>query len=350
MAVVLAVGITALIGFAAIVVDIGALYHVEAPFQIACDATALSGASHIDGTEIGLERATEAALATGTLNKVSGEAIPAGDLHFTFGIWDPTTAQFTASTDTEAINALKVDSEPHSVNTPLAGAAWGMGLKQVFASSIAIRPPAEPATGVDCFLPIAIPLCRFEAIEAGGHPWIMASQLANDSNDSIAWAHPDGASTANVIDALSAAGSGECPAPGLEIGDPVPMTNGVQSATLISIHQLLHHSEDPWDNSLWGTKPAADEHSDLIPNYGSAGIIQGPIAVFDESTVGCGAVKFNQTEPFVWGVLFDVYSGPGQHKGAQIYIDMEHDFETPGSGGGGTGNVKARPPGQLVNP
>jgi len=48
-----------------------------------------------------------------------------------------------------------------------------------------------------------------------------------------------------------------------------------------------------------------------------------------------------------WGVIYDVYSGPGQHKGLQLMFDFDHDFESPGTGSG-NGNVKARPPGRLV--
>ncbi len=354
MAAVVAVSMFVLLGFAALVIDIGALYHVQAQFQIACDATALSGASHIDGTGEGLDRATEAAYGAGTLNTILGEPIPADELHLEFGLWDGASGQFIPTNDVEVIDAIRVHSEPRGVSTPLAGVAWGLGLNDVSASAIGIRPPPEPVEQVDCFLPVAMPLCTYEQIEAGGHPWVMSFQLANDSSDTLAWAHPGGASAANVSDALQAIVDGECPGAGVEIGDPVPMTNGVQAGTLIDIRRLLLETSDPWDTSLWGGKPVADEFS-AIPDakYPGSGVIQGPVAVFEQEGAACGSIKFNQTEPlerFVWGVLFDVYSGPGQHKGGQLYIDMEHDFETPGTGGsGGTGNVKARPPGQLVN-
>lgn len=352
IAIIMGVGIFVILGFGAIVVDIGALHQVEADLEIGCDAAALAGASHIDGTAEGLDRATAAAYGAGTENTIRGVPLTAADLSPTFGVWSTESHTFTESADPEAINAIRVYGEPQSVRTPLAGAAWGLGLYDVDSDSIALRPPPEPSERVDCFLPLAIPTCRADDIEAGGHPWLMPVQLANDSSDSVAWAFPDGVGSAEIRDALEAADAGECPGGGLGVGDSLPMTNGVQTATLHDVEEILRRANDPWDADLWGNKPGADEDSAFsTEEFSSVGVLQGPIAVFDEGLQACGAVKFNQSAPvdrFVWAVLFDVYTGPGEHKGVQIYLDLEHDFDVPGDPGGGEGNVTSRPPGQLV--
>lgn len=63
-----AVGLVALIGFVALVVDLGNLYVRKSELQNGADAAALSGAREIDGTVTGLKKAQDAAIATAKLN------------------------------------------------------------------------------------------------------------------------------------------------------------------------------------------------------------------------------------------------------------------------------------------
>lgn len=349
--VVLAVSLVVVLGFAALAVDIGALRQVQAQLQVACDAAALAGASHLDETAEGLTRAQAASLAFGSLNAVRETQLAPDEFAVAFGVWTPETRTFAESTDPARINAVRVDAVPRSVDTPLAGLAWYIGFADVTARAIGIRPPPEPADEVACFLPIAIPMCRADAIEAAGHPWVAALQLATDSTDTMGWSHPDGANAASIGDALRTAASGTCPG-AVAVGDPLPMTTGVETSVLLTLRDLLAANTAAWDVDLWGPRPPRDPNSVFTAEqYANLGVVQGPILVFDEDGTPCEQVAFNRTAPldrFAWGVLFDTYTGPGQHKGVQVYLDLEHEFETPGSGGGSGGNVLSRPAGRLV--
>jgi hypothetical protein len=149
-----------------------------------------------------------------------------------------------------------------------------------------------------------------------------------------------------------AAATGECEdeAPRFEEGQPANLQNGVADTQLRLIRDLLRASAQPWRGDVWGPKPPVDPES-LLPDgvYPGTGVLQGPIVVVDDGGGACGSMKFNQDKPvdrLVWGVIFDVFS-KGTHKGVQLHVDVDHEWEAPG-GGGGSGNVTARPPGRLV--
>lgn len=349
----MAISLVVLLGFAALVVDLGAVHKADAELEACVDAAALAGASHIDESAAGLEAARRAAQAVASENAVRQVPVDADDLELVFGTWSPDTGVFAPSSNVAAINALRVSAEVRDIPTPFAGAAFGLGFADAEAEATAVRPPPEPVGEVDCFLPLAIPMCRYEQVEAGTLPSVGSYRMANDTVDNIGWAHPDGANARNVRTALDKAASGRCydDDTTIALGDPIPLSNGVLAGEIRTTRRLLMESGDPWDYGLWGPKPEADENS-LLPvgAYGGMGVVQGPLVVFDEGEQSCGAVKFNQSAPmerFAWAVIFDVYAGPQSHKGLQILLDLEHEFEEPGSGSG-SGTVVDRPPGRLV--
>lgn len=338
-----------LIGFAAIAVDLGILYLADSELGVATDAAAVAGASQIDGTGPGIAKARASAQSLAALNEVRNEAVGTPTQVLTFGLWNPETRTFSASTVPEEINAIRVESTWKDVPTPFASFAFGRATSDVHATAIAVRPPGEPAGYTGCFLPVAIPKCVPDDVEAGGLPY-RKFQLSNDSNDTIAWAFPGGVNAQNVSDALAAAARGECLTKMVKVGDPIDLQNGVVASNLHLLRDLLRNNDDLWDDELWGPKPPQDPYSSFPPvQYPTTGTIQGAVPVIADGG-NCSAVKFTQSAPIVqltWGVIFDVYDGPGQHKGIQVFVDLEHDFDVPG-GGTGPGNVTYRPPGRLV--
>jgi len=343
-----------LLGSAALAIDLAVVNLAHQQLRSAVDAAALAGASNIDGTSDGMDRARASALATSSANQVRGEPVTlaAGDV--VFGEWNFENGSFTPSNEAPEVNALQIRRTVPKVPTPFAGVLmWNQSL-DVDAEAVAVRPPLEPIAIADCFLPVAVPSCMVDPLQSGiGGQGVLQVQLANDSNDNAGWAHPDGANAANIRTAMQDAANGRCEGsePVVGEGDRVPVTNGVDASVLHEVRNLLRLSAQPWQPTLWGVKPPRDEDSSLTPaQYPMSGIIQGPVPVVDGGGGACNATKFNQTMPvrrLAWGVIFDVYSGPGQHKGLQMMFDFDHDFESPGTGTG-DGNVKARPPGRLV--
>jgi len=344
--------IVVLLGFTAYTVDVAVLHLAHQQLRHGVDSAALAGASHLDGTPEGLEQARASAIATGGANSVRGMPIALDDAALTFGHWDHEAGVFSPGGGIERMNALQVQRTVANVPTPFAGAAFGLASTDVDASSVAVRPLPEPISRAECFLPIAVPSCQLAGIE-GGPVGVLQLQLANDAADNAAWAHPDGANASNIRSALEDAASGECEGayPVVAEGDDLPVTNGVESSSLHELRRLLRMSDAAWEDDLWGAKPPRDPDSSLTDvQYPTNGVIQGPIPVVDDGGGMCSAIKFNQSMPverLAWGVIFDVYQGPGQHKGVQMLIDFEHDFESPGTQPG-SGNVLARPPGRLV--
>src|SRR5690606_23630301 len=92
-AAVTALSLGVLLGFGALAVDIAWVRAIGAQLEAATDAGALAGASQLDGTPEGLERAIALAVDVANANPV---AVPVrfGPEHVELGRWDPTLHLF----------------------------------------------------------------------------------------------------------------------------------------------------------------------------------------------------------------------------------------------------------------
>lgn len=340
------------LGFSALVVDVGSLYATRAQLVVAADAAALAGAAHLDRTLQGLDDARAAALAVGSANGVFAVGIGTSDLIVELGVWDGATHTFSVSADPLVVDTVQVTTAPWAVWTPFAGAAWSRHSSTVGATSRARRPPPTGAAAVDCFLPIALAQCTIDKVVAKGHPWVGGFRLGSDALDDMAWAHPDGRGASLIGGALADAAQGTCPREAVAVGDTTQLTNGSATSSLHVVEQWMRNGDDPWDGSLWGSRPAQDAKSVFTPIvYPRTSVIQGPVMIFDAGNTPCSQVKYvNEAKVtgFVWGAIFDAYTGPGSRKGVQVYLDLEHEFVVPGKGGGSAGNVVSWPQGRLV--
>jgi Flp pilus assembly protein TadG len=102
-----------MIGFGALVVDLGRLFTVQTELQHAADAAALAGAAELDGTATAISRARSAA--TTTLAIANRQTFASGGADITF---DPNTnIRFLSTlptTDDTAITAANVTTDPTS--------------------------------------------------------------------------------------------------------------------------------------------------------------------------------------------------------------------------------------------
>lgn len=177
-----AVMLVMLIGFAALVLDLGKLFQARFELQNASDSAALAGAQRLDRTEAGIAAARDEAIAYAALHRAAEQdvAITAGDIEF--GHWDAATGAFTSfGTDPAepgAVNAISVASRRDSIEMVLAP-VLGINASDVTAQAVAIAggPDAE------CAFPMVVPDCSLdEALDDGSCDFCMIFQDNNSDN------------------------------------------------------------------------------------------------------------------------------------------------------------------------
>jgi hypothetical protein len=171
-----------MLGFAALVIDVGYLYWSKTRAQTAAEAAALAAVKELDQTPAGLAAACLVASEVVASNDPEGELDfrasclspnAAGD-EIRFGVWDG--SEFTESQEALLINAVQIEvgrtREKGNAAPPLLSGVFALlggaritGL-DVRASAVAIVPPI-PATGAGSTLPLAISSCSMMD-EAGG--------------------------------------------------------------------------------------------------------------------------------------------------------------------------------------
>lgn len=196
-AVLVAVVIVILIGFAALVVDIGRLFRTRGELQTATDSAALAAAQQLDRTEDGLVRARSAAHEWAAQNHALGTPVSVADADILFGHWDPGSETFAVlaedGTTAPAINAVKVIGRREQASgnpVPLLFArVLGRNTGNVNASAIAIG--GGPMS--ECGFPMVVPDCSLdEPISEGTCDFCMTYQ--DNNTDNAGWTSFDSGS------------------------------------------------------------------------------------------------------------------------------------------------------------
>lgn len=104
-----AVSMTLLLGFAALVIDMGMLYSTRAELQRAADSAALSAASRLPGPN-GVQAARQAATDSANTNRVLGSAVQLAEQDVVFGraAFNATGGKYTFTETTLFPNAVRV--------------------------------------------------------------------------------------------------------------------------------------------------------------------------------------------------------------------------------------------------
>lgn len=344
----LAISLTALLGAAAIVVDIGFLYASQTEIQAGLDAAALAGVGYYDNTSEGIDLARSKAIEFAAMNTVMGGSLVVPEEAITTGYLDDDLA-FVPSTDPDEVNAMSIDHTQVDIPVFFASAAFGRESMAASARSIARRFPSSGAGQVDCFLPLAVPDCILSDTDAYED---LALKLSSANDDNAGWADIDGNPTPGSInDALL----GMCDRGAASVGDPVYLNNGVINASLSELASVLNGETSAptaaWDSSKWGDLPGQMGGSTV--NEGAYGqhVLQGPIILFDAGGGDClSSLQFNQNKPitgFAWAVVYDVDSH-GSGKNIRVKLDLTNEYEWGTSGGGLDTNVLAPGNGALV--
>jgi hypothetical protein len=240
-----ALGITALMGVAALALDIGRMLTIKSELQRNADAGALAGARSLWPSALPIATnppyqpdcatAQNVALSVSTSanNKVDGAILTNGQVSVQTGRWDYASKTFTAGTGLN-VNAVRVTTQwPVSL---VFAQVLGIGSRNVSASATAL---ADFAGGVGKgTLPIVI-----------GEPFVAPGEsifinFTPDTEDNGAWFaySSDPANAKTFRDYIDNA---TCPP--LNAGDLINLQNGQDTSVLSDLQNKLAQQGGVWD-------------------------------------------------------------------------------------------------------
>jgi Flp pilus assembly protein TadG len=258
VAVITAICLTFLIGFVALVVDIGHLYSVRNELQNAADAASLAGARALfptkgypDATLIPLTEPPFCDLAVGAGRAAAASNQAGGTTNLTTvtddvqtGIWDWDAKTFTPdATPSYNINAVRSTVRRDSVaNQPVASwfaQIFGIDSTAVNAQSVAAVGYVKKPNG--SFLPIWVPTHIWDDWKENSDQSIKACP---DPSDTFAWAAPvpESANAQYLKDAVN--GVDGIPMPSVD--NTVNLSNGQLGAVQHAIQQQITAAQNTY--------------------------------------------------------------------------------------------------------
>ena len=193
--------LTLMLGFAALAVDVSNKYRVRTESQSAVDAAALAGARELRGTAQAITTAQAQARVIGEQHYAYQANVKVPDSDIMVGRWDANLHDVVAATPALS-NAVKVTHTEPAVAHPFASALTGTTASTVAAHAVALG--GGPGVAA-CGFPLALASCTLEG-GAGGNNCGGCMKMASAPQDNVGWANFDGnTSVPAVSDALKAA-------------------------------------------------------------------------------------------------------------------------------------------------
>jgi hypothetical protein len=261
VAIVVALSLVLLMGFLALVVDVGNLFRVRGELQNAADAAALAGAQALDGGPVGIEAArgrVEEYARMHFADRGEVEVLP-DDIRF--GHWHAHPNDFcqpapcfqsfgSAPTGDQArsANAIQVATRRSDVNASPVALFFApfIGHSEASVSTSAIAVGGGPEK--ECAFPMVLPDCVLEGSVSGssGATCDYCMKMQDNNTDNAAWTtfsehgQVSGTAIANVIKqvcysnpsdpaspiALDADGACDGQCVGADTGEPIQVGNG----------------------------------------------------------------------------------------------------------------------------
>ncbi|MCP4248856.1 MAG: VWA domain-containing protein [bacterium] len=152
-----AILLTVLMGFAALTVDVGAIYNAGAEAQRAADSAAMAATSMLGQTGVTLEMARDEACTYAQANSLFGKPLqldPNVDIEFGQAIYDEQTNSYTFVPTTSIPDAVKVtvrlsDSSPNGPLPLYFAGIFGKSATDVSKQAIAMMVPRDIAVVAD---------------------------------------------------------------------------------------------------------------------------------------------------------------------------------------------------------
>jgi len=329
-----------MLGFSALVTDIGVLQYGHAQLQAGVDAAALAGVAYFDGTHEGVELAVAKAKYIASQNEVLGQPIDLGSYDVFPGYYDPDRDRFITTWEPSLANALYIDGDVTNIRTIFALAAFGHHFMQTKATALA-KAVQEPGVGyAPCYLPVAVPDCYLGVNDIEDY----ALRMISSNDDNAGWARVGASPNADYVKAQL---GGQCESGPASVFDLVGLQNGQVTSALQTIDSLIEKSDQTWDTDKWGpipppmgTFPEENGEVSSVQNYGN--VIEGVVILFNPDGGICGAsTQFNdfaQITGFAWGVIYDV-DAHGDGKDIRMKLDLTYEYEGGTYGGGIATNI-----------
>ena len=348
------ISMTALLGFGALVVDVGMVQVANAQLQAAVDAGALGGAGYLNRSVPGMYTARSKAVEIANMNVVPGGWTMTED-DVKIGIYDIDTATFTevveadfAVVDETLVNAVQVDSTVSNLQAIFGNAAFQHSSFSTSAVALSYREPAAGPSGeMDCLLPFAIPDCEFLDWQNGSmatNPDPYEFMMSNANSDNLGWGNPFTSPNTNEIkDAIDGTGCND--GTFVELDDQLHLSNGENTSATKYIGDVLNNKGNvaptQWPNQLLPpsvpmprggafANPETGKDASDVSMYGN--VIQGPVALIEANN--CTAnYQFNGTATitgFAYAYVYDVRS-KGSNKNIRIQLDFLNEYDIGGA-------------------
>ena len=290
-----------------------AVYQSQRLDGLATEAARVA-VQELDGQADATERARRAAVQFLAHEGASGEGGPV-ELHtIHFGSWQPGAGLVQG--EPEAVLVATRFVQP---SLPVVAAASVSDLGTTGEGAAAWH--AEPASAVQCHLPVAVRACDLEGSE--GAPAFSLRQRGAPALGLLG----DGRSGPDA--AWLSAQLANCWQGGeVELEDTVVVTDGTSERGLDAIARVLGASKSTWDGDTLGRQPARSRLSMLKGDtYGAT--LHGAVAVLDASCDE-GLHGEHQVVGFVYGTLYDVRRGGD----VRVVVEPERDVALGTKGGG----------------
>ena len=192
-----AVLLVVLIGFIALVVDVGKMYKVRGELQNASDAAAHAAALSLDGTRAGIAQARERAKEYAAMHDANRTGVALTDADIIFGHWDTPTRTWTPlgtdPMDALAVNAVRVvDHRSQATGDPVVlHFAPLLGVSRANEHTDAIAIAGGPMS--ECGFPMVVADCTLnQALGDGTCAHCMTYQ--DNNSDTAGWTSFDAGS------------------------------------------------------------------------------------------------------------------------------------------------------------
>lgn len=315
--VIVALSITVIAGFVALVFDVGYLRMEGMRLQMASDAAAHAAAKELNGTEEGLGDAITAASSVAGMWTIAGNKLTIGSDEVEFGTYDG-AGTFVSETDPALINALRVSA---SADLPLFFGAIAFDSSGSVAAGRTTLVTTEEGGGAyasDCVLPVAVPACEidagiqnkvFDAGRFGEQYGALVGQTIYQTARGVPYSFFSETIFKNLIADCYARGD-------VSMDDTERLSMSYNSVSYTDVLSALNSSSTSWDSSKWGAPPSKLPGSGLSASSVTR-TLEGPVPVIDDdayctSTLTTSAP--NASAPivgFIWGAIYDVAKTTG---------------------------------------